>query len=353
MKPSRFVAGLIAGLLCVAAQQPVSAQKMDGTTLRIATWGGSWRDAVDAQIGKKLEAMGVKVQYIIGNPADNLAKLIAARGREAPFDVMESSPELMQTLVKGGFVQKINLTNIPNAKGLPGFAVSEFYVVTTVDQNGILYNESKFAELGIPKPEKYGDLISPKLEGRVGFPDVTISPHWSAVVALAYEAGGDETKLDKAVEPIARIKALYYYPSSSEMATKFSLGDVWAAPSHAGWYIRIKRSGVPIGFSHPRVGNKYGAVESLSKSIVNGTKNREAAEAYINLWLDPEVQFQFAKQTGVIPINTIARQRLMSDAEAGPILLLTDEQINNAFLIDWQKLDPDAWRSRWNRLIKR
>jgi spermidine/putrescine-binding protein len=297
--------------------------------------------------------MGVKVQYVIGNPAENLAKLIAARGREVPFDVMESSPELMQTLIKGGFVQKINLTNVPNAKGLPAFAVSDFYVVTTVDQNGILYNESKFRELGIPKPEKYGDLINPKLEGHVGFPDVTISPHWSAIVGLAYEAGGDEAKLEKAVEQVGRIKPLYYYPSSAEMATKFSLGDVWAAPSHAGWYIRIRRSGVPIGFSHPRIGNKYGAVESLSKNIVKGTRNLAAAEAYINIWLDPEVQFQFAKQTGVIPINSVARRRLMTDPDAGPILLLSDEQLNNAFLIDWQKLDPDGWRGTWNRSIKR
>ena len=128
---------------------------------------------------------------------------------------------------------------------------------------------------------------------------------------------------------------------------------MWAAPSHAGWFVRVKRTGFPIGFSHVRIASKHGALEAVYGHIIKGTKNTAAAEAFLNLYLDPEVQFEFAKQTGVVPVNGGARQRLATDPEVGSILLLTDAQLDNAFLIDWKKLDPDAWRETWNRSMKR
>ncbi len=353
MRRIKLLATLLGGLSLLGIQQPVWAQSLEGTTLRVATWGGSWKDALQALIGKKLEARGVKVEYVIGNPAENLAKLVAARGREAPFDVMEGSPELVQSMIREGFLQKINLVSIPNSKGLPSFAVSDYSLMTTAAQDGIAYNEKKFKELGLPKPEQYSDLINPKLEGHVAFPEAAVTMHWDAVVGLAYDAGGDETTMQKAIDQIKKIKPLYYYPSSTDLVTKFNLGDVWAAPFHAGWVIRVKRTGFPIAHAHPRIGSKYGTLWPIYAHIANGSKNVAAAEAFIDLYLDPDIQLQFAKKTGVVPINVTARQGLRNDPEAGSILLLTDEQLNNAFRVDWKKLDPEQWRDMWNRFLGR
>lgn len=351
MKRSALLACVLVGLLVLGSLQSVSAQKLDGTTLRVATWGGSWRDTLHALIGKKLEAMGVKMEYVIGNPPENFAKLVAARGRAVPFDVMEAGPDLLQTMVSEGFIQKIDPANVPNAKGLPAFAVSDFFVMTSAAEDGIAYNERKFKELGVPRPEKYSDLANPKLEGHVAFPAVAVTMHWDAVVGLAYDAGGNEITMAKAIDQVKRIKPLYYYPSSTDLVTKFNLGDVWAAPFHAGWVIRVKRTGFPIAHVHPRIGDKYGALWPIYGHITTGTKNVAAAEAFLNLYLDSEIQYELAKKVGVVPINGTARQRLIKEPETGSILLLSDEQLNHAFQIDWKKLDAEKWREMWDRML--
>ena len=56
------------------------AKPFDGVTLRVATFGGPWRDDLAKFVAPKIEAMGAKVEFVIGSPQDNLAKIIAARG---------------------------------------------------------------------------------------------------------------------------------------------------------------------------------------------------------------------------------------------------------------------------------
>lgn len=341
--------GLVALVAVNIAGQPAWGQKLEGTTLKVATWGGSWKDSLHALAGKRLEAMGVKVEYVVGNPAENFAKLVAARGKDVPFDVMEGTPDLVEPMVREAFLAKLALANIPNAAGLPDFATAEYFVMTSAAQDGIAYNEKKFQELGLPKPQRYSDLIHPKLEGHVAFPDVTVTMHWHAVVALAYEAGGDEARLEPALELIKKIKPLYYYPSSTDLVSKFNLGEIWAAPFHAGWVMRVKRTGFPLAHSHPRILDKLGTLWPVYAHITKGAKNVPAAEAFINAYLDSEIQFEMAKKTGVVPIKKLARERLMKDPEVGGILLLTDKQMNNAFRIDWKRLDAEKWRETWNR----
>lgn len=342
------------GVMASVPPTPLQAQRpLEGTTVRVATWGGSWRDALQNLIGTKLEGMGVKVEYVIGNPLENFAKLVAARGRETPFDVMEAGPETLLTMMREGFLQKLDTAKIPNAKLLLPFAVSESSIMLTATEDGIAYNEKKFQELGLPKPKLYSDLINPKLQGHVAFPDVAVTMHWSAVAGLAYDAGGNEGAMEKALEQVKSIKPLYYYPSSTDLVTRFNLGDVWAAPFHAGWVIRVRRTGFPIAHAHPRIGGKYGALNPIYAVIPKGARNLPGAEAFVNLYLDPEVQFQFAKKVGVVPMNRTARDQLTKDPEAGPILFLTDEQLNQAFMIDWNKLNPDEWREKWNRFVGR
>jgi putative spermidine/putrescine transport system substrate-binding protein len=344
----------LALVLVGVAPRALTAQRpLEGTTLRIATWGGSWRDTMHSLMGARLEAMGAKVEYVLANPSENFAKLVAARGREVPFDVMEATPEILSTMMREGFVQKIDAGKIASARGLPAFAVNDSWLMTTIAEDGIAYNEKKFKEIGVPKPERYSDLLNPKLEGHVAFPDVAVTMHWSAVVGLAREAGGGEATMDKAIDAVKKMKPLYYYPSSTDVVTRFNLGDVWAAPFHAGWVIRVKRTGFPIAHSHPKIGGKLGFLNPIYIVIPKGSKNVPGAEAFIDLFLGPEVQLEFAKKVGVVPVNRTARDRLTKDPEAGPILLLTDEQLDNASRVDWSKLNPDEWREKWNRMVGR
>ena len=80
------VMALSAALLCLTWSDASYAQDRPfaGVTLRVGTWGGSWREARHELIGQKLEEMGAKVEYVIGTPRDNFAKLLTARRQGNP-----------------------------------------------------------------------------------------------------------------------------------------------------------------------------------------------------------------------------------------------------------------------------
>jgi ABC-type glycerol-3-phosphate transport system substrate-binding protein len=72
-----------------AVASTASAGPLDGQKLTVATWGGPWLKYHQEAIQPQLEALGATVEYVLSSPQDNLAKLIASRGRAAPFDTME------------------------------------------------------------------------------------------------------------------------------------------------------------------------------------------------------------------------------------------------------------------------
>src|SRR5687768_11546103 len=117
-----------------------------GQTLRVGTWGGSWREARHELIGKKLEELGAKIEYVIGTPRDNFAKLITARRQgDLPIDVMEISPELTLTLAKQGFLEPLNYQAIPNAAGTDAAMYQTPTAVAAQSiQIGIAYNKKKY-----------------------------------------------------------------------------------------------------------------------------------------------------------------------------------------------------------------
>jgi putative spermidine/putrescine transport system substrate-binding protein len=352
--PAVVLALLAAAFASVHAQYAgAQQQRFDGVTLRVGTFGGSWKDAVESQVARKVEALGMKVEYVIGNPAENFSKVVAARGRAMPIDVMELGPAEHTAMSTNDFLETIPRAQIANASKLPSQIVQTNAVAHLMIQNGIVYRADIFAAEKIAVPQGYGDLVNPKLAGRVAFPDVTNTQHWTAVTALAYQNGGNEGSFQKGFAKVLDIKPLYYFSAASELAQKFGSNDVIAAPWHAGWAVRLERAGQKVGFVHPRVGSKVGAVEYNYLGIVKGSKNVEAAAAFINAFLDTAAQTEFAKLTGSTPTNREARAQITNDATLRKFMLLTDKELENAFVVDWGKIDQQQWRNEWARTIQK
>jgi putative spermidine/putrescine transport system substrate-binding protein len=353
LRRRRMIQGLSAGGVLGLAAGRAQAADADVQTLRLGTWGGSWRDSLDATIGKPLAASGVKVDYVLGSPASNLAKLIAARGRESPLDAMEGAPDIAASMVAAKLIDRLDYSQLPNAKGLLPFAHGDYQVITVATLDGVVYNTAKFAELGIPAPARYRDLINPKLAGRVAFPDINHTQHWNAVVGLAYDAGGDETTITKAIPLVNQIRPAVFYESSTDLATRFGAGDIWAAPWHAGFVVRLKRTGLPVAMTHPTIGNRHGALWPVLFHQVAGAKAPAAAAKFLDTYLSPAVQFEHSKVTGSLPMNADARERLKTDPENRDVLMFSDAELNGALLVDFSRIDLPAWREAWSRDILR
>lgn len=350
----RILSALVTAILVLTTGQVVSAQeRLDGVTLRVATWGGSWKDAIHELIGRELEKRGAKVEYVIGNPRDNLNKLIAARGRDVPFDVMEVDEPVKPQLLEGQFLEELNYATLPGSRDLDPGQRDRYTVTTLLTEEGTVYNVKKFEEQGIPKPERFKDLFHPKLAGRVSFPDINVGMAINGIVGFAVEGGGSETNIEPGLELIKKLQVASFYKSSVELSTKFNSGDVWAAWWHAGWALRVKRAGVPVAVSFPKVKDKQGMAQTVFAAIPKGTKARRAAEAFIDRYLDPEVQVEMAKKTGVVPVKKAALAKLADDPEIRDVMLLHPAQIRNLYYIDWSKVNIGEWVNKWNRVIAR
>jgi len=342
---------LLAGAAALAgATLPARAQ---GGSIKVATWGGSWRDSLDKTIGERIRAAGGTVDYVVDTPQGNLAKLVAARGQSVPFDNMESGLELVQLMAADRFIADLDYDRIPHGKALPDYARTRNYVMSVASMDGIVYNHDKLKELGVEPPQRYSDLDNPKLAGRVAFPDINHTQHWNAIAGLAYEAGASEADLAKAIPQINKIKPAYFYSASTDLSTKMAAGEVWAAPWHAGFVVRLRRNNVPLSITYPKFGGKRGALWPVLHHIVRGTPNEALAARFLDIYLDPEVQLAHARATGVLPTNRAALKKMGEDPENRNVLLLKDDQLDNLFVVDFTKVKLPDWRSAWNRDVKR
>jgi putative spermidine/putrescine transport system substrate-binding protein len=330
----------------------LSGARADVPTLRVATWGGSWRDSIDKNIAPKLKAQGIQIEYVIGNPEDNLAKLIAAKRQgQIPFDVMESKADQTGLLEKAGLMQPLDYAQLPDARAFPDWARGTSLVSTLSAEEGIVYNSDKFKQAGIASPTHYMSLKDDRLQGKLAFPDIGNTAHWNAVVGLAYEGGGNEANLAPALESVNDLRPAYFYSVSTDLATQFGSGEIWAAPWQVGWAVRLKRAGVPISMAYTDLGTHRGAMNLNTIGIVKGSSN-SACYAFVDAYLSPEAQAAHCNATGSLPLNATARAALAHDPVAQELMLISDADVGNAFRIDWSQVDPQRWRNQWSRRIE-
>jgi len=334
------LAAAVLGAFHLAIPAKASDQRFDGVTIRVATWGGSWRDRIQELIGAEFEKRGGKVEYVVGNALENFNKLIVAAGQEPPFDVMEFQSDLWKPLVDSGFLAPLD-TPMANADGVT--------VKTWTLEEGIVFNAAKFAELGLAEPKRYSDLFAPELKGRIAWPDISYGPY--ALIGLATELGGDELNVEPALQRLKQENLPYYYRSSVELSTKFGSGDVWAAPWHAGWAVRVSRGGLPLDIAYPAVKDKHGIVANGMVGIVKGTPVEAAARWWVERYLSTEVQTAFCSANGIAAVDSAALAAMRQDPLLAELMLLTPEAIAGAYQVNWNEIDLAAIVDQWNRGI--
>lgn len=347
----------LAATLLVCMASPASAQTADdtrfkGVTLRIGTWGSATRDSLRDDVAAEIEKRGGKVEFVIGSPQENMAKLIAARG-QVPFDLYEFLGTMRPEIEGRGFLAKLNMQNIPNAKVVAALQPNDMMVPTWITQEMIIYNPERFKEAGIPAPRSLADLRNPKLAGRVMIPDISSGGGIEAVGAFALTAGGDETNITPGLKMITEIPGVRFWKAGGEVITQFKSGDIWAAMAHAGWAVRTAQSGVKIVTVPPMIGNREGLIKEGYIGVVKGTKNQEAAEYFINTYLSAAAQYQFALKVGSIPVVGEARTKMGEQPMMRELLVLDAKKIDGMTRLNPAKIDLSKWNDEWNRTVAR
>ena len=206
--------------LAVAAAPAVWAQTSN-VTLKVATFGGHSGEVEKSYIGDRMTRVtGVKIEWTHGNPSDFFAKMMAARGRQPPFDVVLLDDAVQDAAIKAGVLAKLDPELVPNLKNLyPRARNPQGYGPYAILYSiGIVYNKNKLKTAGIAEPISWADLFNPKLAGHISIPDMSLPQGADFVVKMAQLNGGNEADVLPGLKKIAEIKANSYYTSSGRTA---------------------------------------------------------------------------------------------------------------------------------------
>ena len=328
------------------------AGELDGVTLRVGTWGGSWQKIQDDLIASKLRAMGAEVEFVKGSPSANLAKLIAARGAEPPFDVVEIIDATLPSMLEGDFLQPLDLSLIPNAQYINKDRVRKDVIATWVTEEGICYLPEKFKELGIDPPKTYADLANPKLEGRVMIPDFVSGGGLAAVSGFALSQGGSVDNIKPGLDLVKKIKGVQFWKKGAQALTGMKSGDIYAAVIHGGWCIRANNAGLKVATSFPVINKTtVGVAKQGWIGIVKGSKAAKAANIWINHFISADFQVPFAKSRGAMPENRLAAPKLKDDPVLNRLMILDPDKMDRMLRVDYSKVDVSSWSDQWSRAV--
>lgn len=342
----------VAVALAAGLAAPAVAGELDGVTLRVGSWGGTWQKIQKELIATKMEAMGAKIEFVKGNPSANLAKLIAARGAEPPFDVLEIIDATLPSIMEGDFLQPLDLSLIPNSKHINTDRVRGKVIATWVTQEGICYLPEKFKELGIAAPKNYADLVNPKLEGRVMIPDFVSGGGLAMLSGFAFSQGGGIDNIKPGLDLVAKMKGVQFWKKGAQALTGMKSGDIYAAVIHAGWCVRAHNAGLKVATSFSKIDkNTVGVVKQGWIGIVKGSKAVKAANIWINHFISADFQVALAKSKGAMPENRLAAPQLTDDPLLNRLMILDPEKMNRMLRVDYSKVDVSAWGDQWSRAV--
>jgi putative spermidine/putrescine transport system substrate-binding protein len=261
---------------------------------------------------------------------------------------------VVKQMIEGGFLEKIDLSKIPNVNVLNPDQYDDYKVASWTTQEAIVYNKAKFEELGIPAPTKYADLANPKLAGHVSLPDISSGGGVSALAGFNFEAGGNESDPQPGLDVMKNIDVVNYWKNGDDVLTQMKTGDVWAAAINVSYAKLGVEAGLPLAVTHVQIGDKKGMKKAGYLGIIKGTPVPDAAAFFINAYLSDENQYQIHVMSGELPVNRNALQRVMDyykeKPEVGSLFLLSPEDSAKLNHPDVTKLDLADWSEKWNRM---
>jgi putative spermidine/putrescine transport system substrate-binding protein len=350
----RPVRRFILATLGIVAFAIVDDAKAQALTLRVACYGGVFTQVQAKYAGALFTSRtGIRIQWIDGNPTDHLARMIASRGRAAPFDVVYYDDLVQDAAIRAHVVMKIDPAVVTNLDYLYDIARQQdgygpgmnFYSV------GFAYNTRIFKDNGIPEPTSWDDMWNPKLAGHIALPDITQSTAKDVVIATARLLGGDERNADAAFPRLAQIRPLYYYQSSADLEAKMSNGEAWIVPWNNARPATLIAKGVPLKFVHPKEG---GFGHQTVIDVVAGTPQVKEAMTFVNYVVDPLNQLGQAYEVPYGPTNRLLAPVIGAYPDLARQFPSSPEDLKKLYRPDPAIVNANTprWVDMWNRIVR-
>ncbi|MBE6678067.1 MAG: ABC transporter substrate-binding protein [Ruminococcaceae bacterium] len=334
-----------------AAENDGINRKYEGTTIIVFNWGEYIADGSDGSMDvvKEFEKeTGIHVEYM--TYANNEELYAALNNGGTTYDVVVPSDYMFERLYYEDLLQPIDYNNIPyysniasKFKGVFKEGMNNYYVPYTIGMVGVIYNTTMIEEV----PGNWDLLWDEKYAKQVLMFDNPRDAFAIAQFKLGLSINSEN--LDDwslAADALEAQKSIVKRYVNDEVFDIMEDGLAAAAPYYAGDYFTMKDENDDLEFYYPRneegelITNQFIDVMCIPKA----SKNKEAAEMFINYILRDDIALEVAEYICYASPNVTVVNN--------PEYSFSKEQDEYAYNILYpEELAPDSEKSFDNRLV--
>jgi spermidine/putrescine transport system substrate-binding protein len=354
------------GATSSAAKTAAAAKDMSDTE-KVVNWS-NWTEYIDTSEDGKTrptldaftKATGIKVNYTEDyNDNDEFyAKVrpLLEGGKDTGRDVWCSTDWMVSRLIRQGYVQKLDMANIPNAKNLEDslknveFDPGRLYSLPWQSGfAGIAYNSKA---TGGKKVETITQLLTdPALKGKV----TLLTEMRDTIGLVLLEQGKDPAKFtdadfQAAIDMIKKAKDAGQIKgfTGNDYTDGLTKGDIAACIAWTGDIVQLQTSNSAVQYVLPEKGFTLWSDNFVIPALAKHKKN---AEKLIDYYYDPKVMAEVEAWVNYIPPVKGTKEELVKiDASLGdnPLIAPSSDVLSRAHV--FRGLSPQE-ETKYNRLF--
>ncbi len=270
--------------------------KDDGISINVYNWGeyiSTGADEGTLNVNAEFSKLtGIKVNYT--NYATNEELYAKLKGGGTTYDVIIPSDYMISKMIKEGMIQKLDMENIPNFKYImENFRnqaydpQNEYTVPYTWGTVGIIYDSTMIDML--PEDIDWDLLWNEDYADQILMFDNPRDAFAIAEIMLGYSINTESSEeLVAAADKLKKQKNIVQGYVMDEIFDKMGAGEALIAPYYAGDALTIMEENEDLNFVVPKSGTNL-FIDAMC--IPTSSKQKEAAEMYINFMCEPDIAF--------------------------------------------------------------
>ena len=290
------------------ADESYSKFSGQGVTLNVYNWGQYISDGTEDTYDtiKEFEALtGINVVYSTYPTNEDMYAKIKSGG--AQYDVIIPSDYMIGRMIEEGMLEKINFDNVPNyanidenCRNLPFDPHNEYSVPYSTGTVVLIYNKDKVTE----PVDSWNILWDEKYSGEILMFDNSRDTFAISLKRLGYSFNTtDKAELDAAGAELLLQKPIVQAYVMDQIFDKMISGEAALAPYYSGDAINMIKENPSLAAVVPKEGSNF-FIDAMC--IPKGSKNKEAAELFINFMCEGEVALANAEFIEYSTPNTAA-----------------------------------------------
>ncbi len=355
----------------VNVEDPEYYEKFRGRDieLNVYNWGEYISDGSEGSLDviKAFENIsGIKVNYTnYASNEDMYTKLandkVGQDGYSSVYDVVIPSDYMIAKMAEEGMLEELNYDNIPNIKYIddsyrfeafdPEGKYSVPYTWGTV---GIIYNKPKLEEIGITEEEvcTWDIFWDERVKGQILMFSNSRDAFAIGLAKLGYSINTEnEDELYEAADIMREQKRYVQTYVMDQIFDKMKLEEAWVAPYYAGDAVTMIEDNENLAYAFPKeTFNRF--IDGMC--IPKGSKNKEAAEAFINFMCETDVAVANCEYICYSTPHTEAKAIVLEDMEdwQRAISYPDEETLNHSdSFVNLSRDTNDLMVEEWNDII--